>query len=95
MTRNPYDELLATTGEDGASVPWGTVSKSHCDELDDLMQAWFQERRDNIETRMFLDQACQLLGRILAEGSVSSSTHRRAKGLILAIKASRRAEKAR
>jgi hypothetical protein len=57
--------------------------------VDDLLDAWFQERQERVETSLFLDEARQILGQILSENEVSSASRRKARRLLMALKASR------
>jgi hypothetical protein len=82
---HPFDDLFLLNGQDGASTPVGLLRPQDEAEIDEIMDAWFQERHDNIESGIFLDQARRLLVRILAEGELTPRTRRRAKRLIRAI----------
>ncbi|MDR3632263.1 MAG: hypothetical protein P4L84_00425 [Isosphaeraceae bacterium] len=85
-----YEELIISTAEDGASTPCGPTPNAQPNELEELMDAWLQERHHSIEYRMFLDRACHLLMRILAEGELSPQTARRARALMRAVRAADR-----
>lgn len=82
-----YEELLRTTAEDGASAPCGLLPARQTNEVEELMDAWLHERHDSIESRMFLERACDLLGRIVAEGHVTTQSARSARRLLRAISA--------
>jgi hypothetical protein len=84
-----YDHLMRTTATDGASAMLGTSQRTPSTDVDDLLDAWFQERQVRVETTFFLDQARQILGQILSEDVVSPASRRKAKRLLLAIKASK------
>lgn len=87
---NPFDHLLLSTGEDGASTPVTSIRNRDAAEIDRIMDAWFQERQDNIECGMFLDQARKLLTRILADGELTLKTRRQVKSFMLAMQECRR-----
>jgi hypothetical protein len=75
-----------TIPHDGASAPVAMPATCDPAEYDDLFRAWCQERHENIESKLYLDEALCLLRRALAEGSVSSETRKRAKRLLAALK---------
>jgi len=79
-----FDDLWDTSATDGASTPIGLFTDNS--ERQELMDAWLKERRECIEYGLYLDQACQLLKRILAEEGVTRESRRRARHLIRAIK---------
>ncbi len=83
---NPFDDLFISTGEDGASAPVASIKTRDAAEIDRIMDAWFQERQDNIECGMFLDQARRLLTRILADGELTLKTRRQVKSFIVAMR---------
>ena len=89
-----YEELILSTAADGASTPCSPVPGRQTSEVDALMDAWLQERHHSIEYRMFLDRACHLLTRILAEGELSVQTARSAKKLMRAVKNAERGGRA-
>src|SRR5262245_4069697 len=60
-----FDDLLLVTADDGASAPVVTSTVSRAMLANEIMEAWYQERHDRIETGLFLDQARNLLGSIL------------------------------
>jgi len=82
-----FENLWETASGDGASTPVG-VARPEC-EFDALMDAWFRERQDSIEWRLYLDEAGRLLRRILEEEQVPHRLRRRVRELLLAIRAIR------
>jgi len=80
-----FDDLWESAAGDGASTPVG-VARPECN-LDELMDAWFRERQENVECRLYLDEAGRLLRRILGEGGLPSRLRRQARHLLLAIRA--------
>jgi len=90
---NLYEELITATAEDGASTPCSVQPNRQASEVEELMDAWLQERHHSIEYRMFLDRACHLLSRIVAEGEVSPQSARSVRTLIRAVKAAERGDR--
>jgi hypothetical protein len=88
-----YEELVLATAEDGASAPCGPTPSWFASEVDELMEAWLRERHRAIENRMFLDRACVLLSRIVAEGEVTPQAARSVKTLMRAIRDTERRER--
>jgi len=83
-----FNNLLMTTATDGASAAIAVAdSRATDDDIDQIMDAWYRERQERIEAGLFLDQARELLGRIVSEGRITSVNRRRARRLLLAIKA--------
>jgi hypothetical protein len=85
-----FDNLWESAAGDGALTPVG-VARPEC-EFDALMDAWFRERQDSIECRLYLDEAGRLLREIIGEERVPVRLRRRAKHMLLAIRASRESE---
>jgi len=85
-----FEDLLATAAEDGASTPIGVLTPRDGAETDQLMQAWYIERQSNIENSLFLDQARQLLTRILNDGEVTRTNRQKTRSLLRAIRDARR-----
>jgi len=91
--RNLLDLSWDSLPHDGASAP--TCPSAPADHADDeeLMYAWLCERQENIEMGLFLERACELLGRIASGGEVTPSVMRRARDLIRAIDEARLANR--
>jgi len=90
-----FEDLWTSAATDGASSPVGLATPPpDVAESQDLMEAWYKERQESIENKLYLDLACQLLRRILSEGAMTREDERRAKHLILSIKASRQGRQA-
>jgi hypothetical protein len=85
-----FDNLWESAAGDGALSPVGVARPES--EFDALMDAWFRERQDCIECRLYLDEAGRLLRKVLDEETVPVRLRRRAKHLLLAIRAVREAE---
>jgi len=75
-----------TIPHDGASAPVAMPATHDPNEQNELLRAWCQERHENIETKLYLEEALRVLRRMLAVGEVSVQTRRRAQRLIRAIK---------
>jgi len=87
--RNLFDLPWDSLPNDGASAPAGVLAACDRDEEEELMYAWLRERQENIELGLFLERACELLGRILAGGEVTPALRRRARHLIRVIESAR------
>jgi len=87
---NRFEDMWKMAAGDGALTPVG-VARPEC-EFDALMDAWFRERQDSIECRLYLEEAGDLLQQILEEDRVPMRLRRRAKHLLLALRAVRAAE---
>jgi len=85
----PWDSLP----HDGASAPVCFPASCDCAEDEDLMYAWLCERQENIEMGLFLERACELLGRVASGGEVTPSVMRRSRDLIRAIEEARLANR--
>lgn len=82
-----FENLLIKTANDGASACVGNAPSRDNSDLDHLLDAWYRERQDRLETGLFLDEARRLLKQIMAEGVVTSANRRKATRLLLAIQA--------
>jgi|GEM_PF-1808957 len=71
---------------DGVSASLGLSSPFEQVANEELFQAWCQERHESIELKLFLDEALQLLKRVLNEGEVSNTSRRRVTQLVRAIR---------
>ena len=85
------ESLWETSASDGASTPVG-MARPECD-FDALMDAWFRERQDCIESRLYLDEAGRLLREVLQGENVPLRLRRRVKHLLLAIRAVHESER--
>jgi len=84
-----FNELLRATADEGASAAIGISPSRTFDESDQLLDAWFRERQERVETGLFLEEATQLLKKIIGEGCVTTASRRKVRRLLLAIEASR------
>jgi len=78
-------EELWQSADDGASAPVGPLETRTEAEFDDLLDAWYVERRNSIECGILLDESRKLIERLLAESIVSPARRKRARRLIRAI----------
>ncbi len=83
-----FDDLLLLTADDGASAPISPSPTGRANFTNELLEAWYQERHERIETGLFLDEARVLLRSILAEGRVTTTNRRKARRLLRAIRSS-------
>ena len=93
MMNNRLEDLW-NSADDGASSPIGTLANRSESDFDDLLDAWFLERRNSIEFEILLDESRRLIERLLAEAEVPTSGRRRARRLIRTIKQTIRAAEA-
>jgi hypothetical protein len=84
-----FQDLWAKAADDGASCPIGVNPGPPDVDVDQLLDAWYDERAQRIESTLLLGEARRLIGRLLveAEGSISSRRAREARRLIQAIRA--------
>ena len=89
MMQNRLEELW-NSADDGASTPVGPLPGRTEAEFDELLDAWYVERRNSIEFEILLDESLRLIQRLVNEGDVSASERKRARRLIRAIESTRR-----
>jgi hypothetical protein len=85
-----FENLLLTTAHEGASASLGVHPINRTDDIDQLMDAWYRERQERIEVGLFLDEARQLLRRMIIDGEITASSRRKVRRLLLAIESSKR-----
>jgi hypothetical protein len=93
MMKNRLEDLW-NSADDGASTPISPLDLRTEAEFDELLDAWFLERRNSIEFEILLEESRKLIERLLSESDVSASARRRARRLIRAIKMTLRAAEA-
>jgi len=93
MMKNRLEDLW-NAADDGASTPVSPLDLKTEAEFDELLDAWFLERRNSIEFEILLEESLKLIERLLSESDVSASDRRRARRLIRAIKQTLRAAEA-
>ena len=90
MSNCRFDDLWSAAAHDGASCPIGfsgnRPGRNASSDVDELMDAWFQERTDRIECSLILEQAGKLLSGLLAEGTASPKKRREACRVLRAIR---------
>jgi hypothetical protein len=84
MMMNRLEDLWKSA-DDGASVPIGPIETKTEAEFDDLLDAWYVERRNSIECEILLEESRKLIQRLMTEAGVSPSRKKRARQLIRAI----------
>jgi len=78
---NRFEELWKSA-DDGASTPFGATTYRTEAEFDQLLDAWFLERRNSIEFEMLLGQSRRVIARLLSEGAASPEGARKARRLL-------------
>ena len=81
----PFESQWDSAAGDGALTPV-VFARPEC-EFDALMDAWFRERRDSIEFRLYLEEAERLLRQITGERAVPVRLRQRSRLLLRAIRA--------
>jgi hypothetical protein len=89
MMKNRLEDLW-NSADDGASSPIGPLAIRTGEEFDELLDAWYVERRNCIEFEILLDQSRRLMQQLLTEADVSPSGRKRARRLIRAIESTLR-----
>jgi hypothetical protein len=82
-----FEDLWESAG-DGAASPVGVVRPDW--DTKELMKAWFRERRDSIECRLYLDEARRLLRKMLDGEGVTPRLRKRVEFLLRAVSESER-----
>src|SRR4051794_13934439 len=88
MMLDHFNDLLKACAGDGASAAGAVAPAGSEDDVDQIMDAWYRERQERVEAGLFLEQARELLGQIVAEGRITPLSRRKARRLLLAIQAS-------
>jgi len=88
-----FENVCDWAAGDGAVTPIG-VGRPESDS-DALMDAWYRERQDNIEYRLYLDQARRLLRRLGELDEVPAHLRRQVRLLLQGIRAFAEAEERR
>jgi hypothetical protein len=81
-----FEDLWDRAADDGASCPVGVSTGASGAELDQLLDAWYRERTQRIEGSLVLDQAQQLLARLVAEEGLNPRRRRQAGRVLRAIR---------
>jgi hypothetical protein len=88
-----FENVCEWAAGDGALTPIGVRRPDS--EADELMDAWYRERQDNIEYRLYLDQARRLLRRLGEIDEVPAPLRRQVRLLLQGIRAFTEAEERR
>jgi len=86
-------EDLWKAADDGASTPLGPWATRTDAEIDQLMDAWFQERHMSIEFEMLLKQSRRMIARLLSGAIDRPEGRKKAQRLLREIDRSIRAMK--
>jgi len=89
MMTNRLEELWKSA-DDGASSPVGPLAIRTEEEFDDLLDAWYLERRNCIEFEILLEESRKFIQQLLTEADVSPLGRKRARRLIRAIESTLR-----
>jgi len=92
---NRIEDLWQTAAHDGAFAPVGVSRHEAPEDHSEVLNAWFHERQQTIELRLYLEQARTLLSQILNDGEMNQENRRRTRLLLLAIRAAERANRRR
>jgi len=86
--KSRLNDLWSSAANDGASCPVGVFATRPNDdaEVDQLLDAWYRERKDRIECSLVLDEAQRLISHLLADGEITPKRRRQASRLIRAIR---------
>jgi hypothetical protein len=75
-------DLLNTSSGDGDFIKLEIQATPDLGDLDQLLEAWSQERGRSIECLLLLGRVRRLLARILAEGRLTDQSGREVKSLL-------------
>jgi len=78
MIANRLEDLWKDAADDGASTPRGPLAAPTEDEIDELLDAWFQERHKSIEFEMLLRRSRKVIAWLLIHGVDRPETRGRA-----------------
>ena len=79
------EELLRRSGRDGDFIKVGSPTTPDLTGIDQVLEAWSEERGRSIECVLLLDRVHRLLSRILAAGRLTDQDQREVKDLLLLI----------
>ncbi len=85
-----FESIWESAAGDGALSPVGLARPDS--EFDALMDAWFKERQDCIESRLYLDEAGRLLRQIVGKDQVPPRLRRQVRELLRALRDFRAAD---
>jgi hypothetical protein len=76
------EDLLRRSGGDGDFIKVGIPTPPDLTEIDQVLEAWSQERGRSIECLLLLGRVRRLLSRMLAAGCLTDQTEREVKRLL-------------
>ena len=79
------EELLRISGRDGDFIKVGSPTTPDLTGIDQVLEAWSEERGRSIECVLLLDRVHRLLSRILAAGQLTDQSQREVKRLLRVI----------
>ena len=79
------EELLSRSGGDGDFIKVGIPTTPDLTGIDQVLEAWSEERGRSIECVLLLDRVHRLLSRILAAGRLTDQNQREVKRLLRVI----------
>ena len=83
------EELLSRSGGDGDFIKGGIPTSPDRIGIDQVLEAWSEERGRSIECLLLLDRVHRLLSRILAAGRLTDQSEREVKSLLRVIESHR------
>ena len=79
------EELLSRSGGDGDFIKVGIPTTPDLTGIDQVLEAWSEERGRSIECVLLLDRVHSLLSRILAAGQLTDQSQREVERLLRVI----------
>ena len=83
------EELLRISGRDGDFIKVGIPTTPDLTGIDQVLEAWFEERGRSVECELILDRVHRLLSRILAAGRLTDQNQRAVERLLRVIESHR------
>jgi hypothetical protein len=79
---NRLEDLWSSAAADGASAPLGPLRPHDDSDIDELLDAWFAERKTTIEFEMLLGQSRRMIAHALESGFLAPSQSKKAARLL-------------
>ena len=79
------EDILSISGRDGDFIKVGSPTTPDLTGIDQVLEAWSEERGRSIECVLLLDRVHRLLSRILAAGQLTDQSQREVKRLLRVI----------
>ncbi len=76
------EEIVSMSGGDGDFIKGGIPTTPDPNEIDQILEAWSEERGRIIECLLLLDRVRRLLSRMLAAGRLTDQREREVKSLL-------------